>query len=539
MALVGPITINGSTGNSNWAYKTVVTEIATDPAARTSTVKVENFLGRTKSTSYFAGTYKQTFEAGGQKHTESVYKNSGDIAAGKFVSMGSHTFTITQTTTPLKITVKGSYSDAPFSPSSGSSSGEVTLSKLHEAPVVSIDNIVEKNSILLNYGVSGSTFVPYLSEKDFYISAALYDNAKATQYTVSNSTNNYHAGASPVNVDFSEYDLMWGYDENNNPVARFMFSVWDDTDTRGYIPWASYTVIPYVKPNLVATSSSVKRNGQISGKVNLNLTGTFYNAKIGSKNNTISLSYKYWKKGSSEPSTYYTIPTNAYSISGNTITMSNWSVTKNGSTVTDVVKDSIYVFKIKAVDAMGSVSEITLNCPKGEWLRAIFKDRIDFKRITIGGVDAATKNDIQKHAISARLSYEWSNAFTAWVGYHVPLDETVIAGNKLTFSDGYVIIGKGVSKVRASGAIFYSGDVSSTQKRMWVHLRAGDGSGDKLAIPAYQYFSQSGVNGIVNVPEVIFNVEEGDKIDISAQLGKTGTDRLLTRSTCLYVEVIE
>ena len=385
MALVGPITINGSTGNSNWAFKTVVTETAIDVAKKTSTVKVENFLGRTNSTSYFMGTYTNSFEVAGQKFSETIYKSSGDIAAGKFVSLGSHTFTVTQTTTPLTINVKGSYSTSAFTPGSGSASGQVTLSKLHDAPTVTLNSIVEKNTVLAGYSVPGTTFVPYLSKKEFNLSATPYDNAKITKYSVHIGTKNYHNTTTPVTVDFSTEDLIWGYDENQNTISRIMFSATDDTNSRGTIAWASYPVIPYVKPNLIATSSSVKRNGQVSGKVNLNLTGTFYNDKIGSKSNTITLSYKYWKKGTTEPTTYYSIPSNVYTISGSNISMKNWSVAKNGTVITDVAKDSVYLFKIKATDAFNQTSEIELTCAKGEWLVAKFKDRVDFKKITIGG----------------------------------------------------------------------------------------------------------------------------------------------------------
>jgi hypothetical protein len=65
--------------------------------------------------------------------------------------------------------------------------------------------------------------------------------------------------------------------------------------------------------------------------------------------------------------------------------MTNWNIAIGGTVITDLNKSMSYNFKIRAVDAFGSESVITLVCAKGEWLRAIFKDRIDFKKITIGG----------------------------------------------------------------------------------------------------------------------------------------------------------
>lgn len=392
MALVGPITIQGSTGSSLWAFKTVVTETAVDTAKKTSTVKVECFLGRTNSTSYFGGWYTLKIEIAGQTYTERLEKYAYDIKAGSYVSLGSHTFTIVQGTTPLTVNVKGSYSDAGFNPSSASASGQVTLSKLHEAPTVFLDEVVEKNSILTSYGVSGTTFVPYLSIKEFHISATPYDDATITGYKVNNSTKIYPEQAtSPITIDLTQNELLWGYDsESNLPVCAWHIFAYDSEGSRGGILWRENTVIPYIKPNLIATASNIKRNGQISGKVNLNLTGTFYNDKIGSRSNDIGIIYKYWKKGETEPEAYIEVPTNVVEFDGNNFFIKEWNVAKNGTVIEDVGKESIYIFKIKAIDAFGSISnEIELTCSKGEWLMAKFKDRVDFKKITQQGEELA------------------------------------------------------------------------------------------------------------------------------------------------------
>lgn len=390
MALVGPITINGSTGNSNWAFKTVVTETAIDTVKKTSTVKVENFLGRTNSTSYFMGTYTNSFEVAGQKFSETIYKSSGDIAAGKFVSLGSHTFTVTQTTTPLTITVKGSYSTSAFTPNGASSSGSVTLSKLHDYPLPDGDpTFEEQNTVLSNIGLDGKYFVTNLSIKKVTNPALTFDNAKIIKTELINGPNVYESSSSApsvVTMDLTKNELYTRYEEDfgRNTVDLSIRLIDDMGGSFKYV--YPYTwVVPYVKPNLITTSSNIKRNGQVSGKVNLNLTGTFYNDKIGSKSNTITLSYKYWKKGTTEPTTYITIPTSAYTISGNNFSIKNWNVANNGVVIEDVAKDSVYLFKIKADDSFGSTNEIELTCPKGEWLMAKFKNRIDFLAITRQG----------------------------------------------------------------------------------------------------------------------------------------------------------
>lgn len=542
MALVGPITINGSTGNSNWAFKTVVTETAIDTVKKTSTVKVENFLGRTNSTSYFMGTYTNSFEVAGQKFSETIYKSSGDIAAGKFVSLGAHTFTVTQTTTPLTITVKGSYSTSAFTPNGASSSGSVTLSKLHEAPLLTHVDFLETNSVLTSIGVPNDTFVPHLSIKKATANVTLYDNATLTKTRLINGTNVFESTASApavVTMDFTKNNLIYYYsDFQEKNMVDLYVEVTDSTGASAKYGYPNTWVTPYVKPNIIQTSSSVKRNGQVSGKVNLNLTGTFYNDKIGTKSNTITLSYKYWKKGTTEPTTYYTIPSNAYTISGNNISMKNWNVTKNGTVITDVAKDSVYLFKIKATDAFNQTSEIELTCAKGEWLMAKFKDRVDFKRITQQGVNVATKNDTQRHLMYLRINSSQTLTWSAWTDVLVPLELVNTIGTKLTYDSNCVKIGAGVKKVRVTGNIKWDAAVASGAVSAKVRVVKLDGS---VEIPTTT-FNQK-VNTTVDhtevIPETIVNVSEGYKIGLAFQTGTANTSKTLKASSNLVVEVLE
>ena len=174
-----------------------------------------------------------------------------------------------------------------------------------------------------------------------------------------------------------------------------------------------YTVIPYQLPNLVITSSNVKRNGPLTGKGLLNLIGTFYNATIGSKTNTITLSFAYWKAENTESTTYYAIPSSANKGSGNNISISNWNITKNETIITDLDKNYAYKFKIKAVDIFGNSSTIELICNKGEYIMCEYKDRVDFKEITKGNV---------------KIVESGSNANGDWIKY---CDGTMICTKKL------------------------------------------------------------------------------------------------------------
>lgn len=431
---------------------------------------------------------------------------------------------------------------ASYTCGNASASGTMELSELHKAPTVTLDSVVEKNQILVNAGVPGTTFVPRLSIKEFNISAIPYDDATITEYRVQNSTGIIaYESTSPVGVDLTKNELMWGYEqETGKPISQWHIYVKDNKGARGHLLWSDNTVIPYLKPNLIQTASSVKRNGQISGKVNLNLTGTFYNDKIGNKSNTISLSYKYWKKGTTEPDTYITIPSDVYTISGNNVSIANWNVTKNGNIVEDVDKSGIYLFKIKAIDAFGCESEeITLTCPKGEWLMAKFKDRVDFKKITQQGQSVATKSDTQKHIVSACVSNEYSLSVTAWASYRAKINSATVIGDKLSFdsTNNCIVIGDGVSKIQMTGAVFFDGTTPKGQLRAWCQVRNTDGNA-RFALPAYQYMS-SGTPIIVNVPPLILNVSPGEVVELILQTGASGTAKILARGTSIFVEVIE
>lgn len=381
-------TIQGSTNNSNWTFKTVVTELSSDSANMKWTVRVENFLGRSSSSSYFAGNYDITYKAGGKEYTENLYKNSGTINAGSYVSLGYHDFEIDGNPNSSTISVEGIMSTTNFTPSYASANGSVTLSQLHQYPNPTLGDIVELNSKLITAGIANDYFVNNLSNKSFSIGGETFDNATISKYIVHNGNNLTESNNTPVIIDFASIPLSYEYSEQyKRNVAPFSVGVRDSFGLSAYAMYDNNYVIPYVKPNLIPTASNVKRNGQLTGKVKLNLTGTYYNGQVGNVTNEINLSYKYWKVGSTEPTDYIEIPSDIYSISGNNISISNWEVAQNGTVISDVEKTSAYNFKIKAIDSFDSISEIELICSKGEWLMAKFKDRIDFKKITIGNSD--------------------------------------------------------------------------------------------------------------------------------------------------------
>ena len=267
-----------------------------------------------------------------------------------------------------------------YTPGNASANGTMELSLLHKSPEITSIDIVEENEILTTIGVGDDEFVNQLSKKTIAINTTFYDNAVGSNYKINIDPYVYTSTVSIVDVNIENRDINYDSGNNVNVVASV-------TDSFGAT--SSYSVlrnfIPYQKPNIITTRSSVKRAGQITGKANLNLEGTFFNGNIRTVTNTISLSYKYWVIGGTEPEEYFAIPTDAYTIDNNNFSMYNWGISKNNVEIEDLDKSKAYNFKIKVVDSLNSSYEVTLVCSKGEWLMAKFKDRVDFQKITIGG----------------------------------------------------------------------------------------------------------------------------------------------------------
>ena len=395
-------TYPGSTSDSSrWTWKIEAIEESANVSTKKSKITVKSYIGRpsNQTDSYFQGSANLKFVAGSKTHAETYKATSRvNVPAGGWVLIGSHTFDEVDNTgtdtSPTKITVSGSMSTSDFNPNTASATGTMTLTVLHIAPVLNISSVAENNSNLS--GVDNATFVTNLSKKTFTVGYTLYDDATASSLKIYDkngnelkSTSSIDASSGTITVDFSSITLPDNTITNNK--TTFIIKIIDSLGGETSITTPEYTVIPYQLPNLVVTSSNVKRNGQLTGKGLLNLIGTFYNATIGSITNVITLSFAYWKAGETESTTYYTIPSEANTDSGNNISISNWNIAKDESEITDLDKSYAYKFKIKAIDTFGNSSTIELICNKGEYIMCEFKDRVDFKKITENGKNVVLK----------------------------------------------------------------------------------------------------------------------------------------------------
>lgn len=295
-----------------------------------------------------------------------------------------------------------------------SSSSTFKLTDLHKPPLFNSITFVENSSVLQNIGLNANDFVPYLSNKTATIQATTYDGATITQYRIINGTTKFTSTTNTINLNFTTEGIEMAYYYETSVSKDIPQIIIELTDSKGGVSSYNYTntrYVMYAKPNLVQTSSSVKRNGQLSGKVIMNLVGTFYGSSVGSKSNSVTLSYKYWKTNTREPNAYYSIT--GATTSGNVVNVTDWNVAKNGIQITDVDSNSAYYFKVRMVDQFNKESIITLNVPVGEYLRALLKDRVDFKKITIGGKEVVPNEGVGNYA-KTKLATRYTASQNAW-----------------------------------------------------------------------------------------------------------------------------
>lgn len=410
----------GSTGRPNlWTWKIIASEESANISTKTSVIKIESYIGRqpTAGGSYFMGTATLRYRAGGETR-DIWYENwtTVNIGAGGWHKIGEETFTVSNTGTkadPTKITVSSELVGASFSPTTGSASGELTLTALHDAPTLNDVTCKEKNTLLTSVGVGDDYVVANLSIKEFTIDVDTYDGATVTKYEVINGEKVYDSTTNVVKVDFQKNELVTRYNELlERDVADLYIRITDDLGGVLQFVYPYTYIIPYTKPSIEKTSTTIKRktgNGTVltDNKALLNFVGTCYkgNDTVGN-NNKPTVQYKIWGNNESEPSTY------------NTLTTPNVAnVTIKDFEIGDLLYTEPYNYKIRIYDVFfKEETTITIKVdtlPTGVSVWSEYKDRVNFSKLTIKHKEVTPNEDVGKTA-------------TAWLSgdYNFPANQT-------------------------------------------------------------------------------------------------------------------
>lgn len=299
----------------------------------------------------------------------------------------------------------------------------------------------------------------------------------------------------------------------------------------------------------VLQSVKIERKEGVGETVLISLSGKYANINFGAKTNTVkSIQFRKKSKTETEFESWVEIK-QLVTINTENGTFSCDSKEITGQTFT---LGTEYDIEVQVKDELSSDTEpVSLN--SGKVLLSALKN----KGISIGGIyneklggplqlDKKNvidwingKQDKQKHILKAILADD-NTTITSSKDYDailVPLGEQYLKfGDKLSLSNGKILIGSGVNYIRISAQVMMSYIPSS--------LRV---MGLAVYITNSQVYTNYGIRTssdflTYNAPGMIFPAKAGDTVSIHVYIEPSGTSvklRKYSQSTFLQVEVIE
>lgn len=276
---------------------------------------------------------------------------------------------------------------------------------------------------------------------------------------------------------------------------------------------------------------TVNRNNGVSEEVTLKINGKIDSVNFGAKTNSITYS-KYRYKATKTPnwSEYQDLK----------LTVKDGVFTFDGLIKGDTEKlgfdiNNSYQFEVVVEDELSSVT-FTANLSSGIPNIALAKNGVGIMGkydedegglLQVGGKDIMKKNLILVYLSSnVPITVEWK---------YLSFDKFLSIGDKLTLSNGRVKVGKGVSKVKVSGTIFY--EEANNGSYIWNFIKSTSGGSASAILSSSNYFNSSSIS------ESIFEVQEGTEIFYYLNNPAYSSKRTVVRSgienTWLLVEVIE
>ena len=392
-----------STGGSPYAYYTV-NATASNRTATTVKVKVD-ITGRLSSSSAVLGsggtmgligyitlhntehsiTLKTTSEkwSGTTKHTKSATFTIENLE-GSQSQLTNIKFRVSRTGSAANDYTKGAAM-------SSKNCSNLQIGIGHTNPSDVSFTITEKNQRLIDAGIPNDTYVNNLSIKEYNINATLHDGATATDYNIYNGLVPSFNKSTPITIDYSQKELVTWNDTGKVPIR---VQVLDNMGGNGYSSSAYepalYDYIPYLKISLNEATTNARRNGQTSGRVKLNINGTFYNGSIGNVTQTKPIiKYKYWSANDIEPATFDNIISgDNITITNNTFNVESYEIGSINETDSNYFNpESAYRVKVYVEDNFTTYSSQEKQIPVGDPTWSEYKDRVDFKKATIRGVE--------------------------------------------------------------------------------------------------------------------------------------------------------
>lgn len=268
------------------------------------------------------------------------------------------------------------------------SCSNLTIPIGHTAPTNVSYTIEETNQKLIDAQLPETTWVKNLSQKKIALTYTLHDNASVNYYGYADSYTMYGQKNNP----FITYPNDINKDSGTNKVSIYTY-IEDNLGAIGKSNTVKYDFIEYTQISLNESVTKGNRNGQLSGRVKLNIKGSFFNAIIGNINQSgdykPTIKYKYWKLNNPEPETFdHIISNNDITISNNTFTVNDLEIGSSVESDSNYFNpDYAYRIKIYVEDNFTKYTSQEKPIPVGEATWTEYKDRVDFKKITIKNKD--------------------------------------------------------------------------------------------------------------------------------------------------------
>ena len=209
------------------------------------------------------------------------------------------------------------------------------------------------NSITANLTTGSSTsttkMVKYASNIRVSVTATARNSAYISKVTVNGSN---------VSLDGSSTSTTRSGTITFNGATTNSFSV-VATDSRGYSTTQNIsntlTVVNYVP---LTITQNIKRNTPTDGKINISLSGNYYNSSFGNASNTLTVQYRFTESGKSTWDQGWTTGNVSPTISGNTYTYLK--------TLTNMDYTKSYNFEVRATDKIGTKTITGITITKGQ-----------------------------------------------------------------------------------------------------------------------------------------------------------------------------
>lgn len=354
------------------------------------------------SSSLKSGTLTGYITINGQERSVTL-KSSGDSWSGttKHYAKGNYTISAVSTKTSLDTKFRVARGGGTSGTLNEISCNSISIPAGHTNPTNVSYTIEETNQKLIDIGVANNLIVENLSIKKFTFTYTLHDGAKFKRCRVLNGGSTvYGSNTNPLIVDLKTQPFK----SKDNGKIPIMGDVLDTMDGVGASTRQYYDYITYTNISLIETSTTAKRNGQLSGRVKLSIKGSFFNGTIGNINQSGDykpiIKYKFWKVGDTEPTTFdYTISSDNITISNNSFSVTNLEIGTSVETASNYFNpDYSYRVKIYVEDNFTKYTSQEKPIPVGEATWTEYIDRVDFKKITKQGLEILAQKVLYENA---------------------------------------------------------------------------------------------------------------------------------------------